>query len=227
VTLERGTNHAALWVSPFGDKVNTAPPPLPLDDGGEPTADIRDVQVHPAALCESAEVGPGTRVGPFTHVRAGATVGSGCTLGSGICVDGGAVLGDRVTVKDGVVLSCAVTIEDDVVLGPGVVFTDDQAPGRTHYGPPKTILPTIVRRGAIVGGGSVVISGVVIGAQAYVEPGTVVNRNVPDHAIILGSSAHRVGWVCRCGRRLPDTLRCPACRRGYRLGRSGLRALSG
>lgn len=207
--------------------MNPAPLPLEEDEDGGSTADIRDVQVHPTALCESTEVGPGTRVGPLTHVRSGATVGSGCTLGSGVCVDGGAVLGDRVILKDGVVLSCAVTVEDDVVLGPGVVFTDDQAPGRAHYGPPENLLPTIVRRGATVGGGAIVISGIVIGKEAFVEPGTVVNRNVPDHAIIVGSSAHRVGWVCRCGRRLPDTLRCPACRRSYRLARSGLRELAG
>lgn len=207
--------------------MNPAPLPLEEDEDGGSTTDVRDVHVHPAALCEGAEIGPGTTIGPYTHVRPGATVGSDCTLGSGVCVDGGAVLGDRVTVKDGVVLSCAVTVEDDAVLGPGVVFTGDQAPGRAHYGPPERLLPTIVRRGATVGGGAVVISGIVIGAEAYVEPGTVVNRNVPDHAIILGSSAHRVGWVCRCGRRLPDTLRCPACRRTYRLGRSGLRELPG
>ena len=204
---------------------HSAPPPLPIEEDGEPTADVRDVRVHPAALCETTEIGPGTRVGPFTHLLPGATVGSDCILGSGVCVDGAAVLGDRVTVKDGALLSCAVTVEDDVVLGPGVVFTDDQAPGRTHYSPSERVFPTIVRRGATVGGGAVVISGVVIGADAYVEPGTVVNRNVPDHAIILGSSAHRVGWACRCGRRLPDALRCPGCDRGYRLGRSGLREL--
>ena len=207
--------------------MNPAPLPLEEDEDGGSTTDVRDVHVHPAALCETTEIGPGTVVGPFTHVRPGATVGSDCTLGSGVCVDGGAVLGDRVTVKDRVVLSCAVTIEDDVVLGPGVVFTGDQAPGRTHFGPPERPLPTVVRRGATVGGGAVVISGMVIGTEAYVEPGTVVSRNVPDHAIIMGSSAHRVGWVCRCGRRLPDTLTCPACRRCYRLGRSGLREVPG
>jgi acetyltransferase-like isoleucine patch superfamily enzyme len=193
---------------------------------GESTADVRDVQIHPTACCESTEIGPGTRIGPFAHVRLGAAVGSDCVLGSGVGVDGAVVLGDRVTVQDGVLLSCAVTVEDDVVLGPGVVLTSDQAPGRAHYGPPDRILPTLVRRGATVGGGSIVISGIVIGTRAYVEPGTVVNRNVPDHAIILGSPAHRVGWVCRCGRRLPDTLSCPACRRAYRLGRSGLRELA-
>lgn len=194
---------------------------------GQTTADVRDVQIHPMACCESTEIGPATRIGPFAHVRLGATVGSECVLGSGVCVDGAVVLGDRVTVKDGVLLSCAVAVENDVVIGPGAVFTSDQAPGRTHYGPPERFLPTIVRRGATVGGGSVVISGIVVGTHAYVEPGTLVNRNVPDHAIILGSPAHRVGWVCRCGRRLPDTLSCPACRRVYRLGRSGLTELEG
>jgi UDP-2-acetamido-3-amino-2,3-dideoxy-glucuronate N-acetyltransferase len=207
--------------------MNPAPLPLEEDEHGVPTADVRDVRVHPMALCETTVLGPGTRIGPFAHVRPGATVGSDCTLGTGVCVDGGAVLGNRVTLMDGVVLSCAVTVEDDVVLGPGVVFTGDQAPGRAHYGPTEKLLRTIVRRGATVAGGAVVVSGIVIGKHAYVEPGTVASRNVPAHAIIIGSSAHRVGWVCSCGRRLPDTLRCPVCGRDYRLGRSGLRELPG
>ena len=203
------------------------PAHLPLEDeDGESIADVRDVQVHPAALCESDEVGPGTLVGPFSHIRAGAVVGHDCTVGSHVCVDSGVILGDRVTVKDGVVLSCGVTVEDEAVLGRGVVFTDDRMPRRAQFGQPEKLLPTIVRRGATIGGGAIVIAGTVIGEEAHVGPGAIVDRNVPDHAIIVASSPHRVGWICHCGRRLPDGLLCPACRRSYRLTRSGLRELT-
>lgn len=199
--------------------------PIPLEEHPEQEADVRDVDLHPTTLCEEATLGPGTRVGPFTSLRPGVVVGRDCVLGAGVTVEGGVLLGDRVTVSDGAALCCGASVENDVAIGPGVVFADRRVPRRSFEGQPEKLLPIVVRQRAVVGAGAVVLAGTVIGEGAFVGPGTLVERNVPDGAIIIAPSPRRVGWLCRCGRHLPDTLMCPACRRSYRLTRSGLREL--
>lgn len=200
--------------------------PTPLEEAGGVAADLRDIHLHPTALCESGDVGPGTRIGAFAHIRPSATIGHDCAIGSHVCLNDAVRLGDGVTVHDAAVLCSGVTVEDHAVIGPGVVFADRGVPRRDNDGRPEQEPSTItVRRGAVVGAGAVIVSGSVIGDYALVGPGTVIERNVPDHAVIVGSSAHRIGWICRCGHRLADSLICPSCRRNYRLTRSGLREL--
>ena len=87
------------------------------------------VFVHPAALCESDDVGPRTRVWAFAHVLEGARIGADGNVGGHAFVEGGVVVGDRVTIKNGVLLFSGVTVEDEVFLGPGAVFTNDATPG--------------------------------------------------------------------------------------------------
>lgn len=173
------------------------------------------VFVHPRGLCESADVGPGTRVWAFAHVMEGAVVGADCNIGDHAFIEGGARLGDRVTVKNAVLVWDKVTIEDEVFLGPNAVFTNDLRPRASVKRPRDELLPTLVRRGATVGAQATIVCGVVIGAHAFVAAGSVVNRDVPDHAFVAGNPARRRGWVCTCGSRLDDDLVC-ACGRRYR-----------
>ncbi len=175
------------------------------------------VFVHPQGLCESVDVGAGTRVWAFAHVLAGAKVGSGCNICDGAYVEGGAVLGDNVTVKNHTLVFDGVTCEDDVFLGPNVVFTNDLRPraamkrGREEFG------STLVRRGASLGAGTVVVCGTTIGENAFAGAGSVITRDVPAHAFVAGNPARQKGWVCSCGQRLPESLCCPDCGTRYRL----------
>src|SRR3954468_4142386 len=105
------------------------------------------VRVHPLGLCESNDVGPGTRVWAFAHVMSGAVVGADCNICDGAFVEGGAVLGNNVTVKNGVLVWHGVTVEDDVFLGPGVVFTNDYAPRAAIKKDAAELLTTTVRAG--------------------------------------------------------------------------------
>jgi UDP-2-acetamido-3-amino-2,3-dideoxy-glucuronate N-acetyltransferase len=170
-----------------------------------------EVFVHPNGLCESTDVGAGTRVWAFAHVLKGAKVGRDCNICDGAFVENEAVLGDNVTVKNNVLVFNGVTCEDNVFLGPNVVFTNDMRPRAHQKLSGDGLLPTLVREGATLGAGVVVVCGTTIGHDAFVGAGSVVARDVPAHAFMVGNPAVRKGWVCRCAGRLDDNLRCADC----------------
>lgn len=176
--------------------------------------------VHAKALCESDEVGAGTRVWAFAHVMKGARIGAGCNICGHAFVEGGARIGDRVIVKNGVSVWDKVTLEDEVFVGPNVVFTNDPAPRAAFKRTGAQFLPTRVRHNASIGANATVVCGVTIGPQAFVGAGSVVLRDVPAHAIVAGNPARRIGWMCACGERLSRALACRCGRRYRRLGAS-------
>lgn len=176
------------------------------------------VFVHPQGLCESADVGAGTRVWAWAHVLEGAVVGAGCNICDHAFVEGGARLGDRVTVKNGVLVFDGVTVEDEVFLGPHVVFTNDLTPRAHVRKAPEEYVPTRVSHGASIGANATVVCGTTIGAHALVGAGAVVTGDVAPHALVVGNPARRVGWVCTCGHRLDDGLVCAACGLRYAPG---------
>lgn len=177
------------------------------------------VLVHPQGLCDSTNVGAGTRVWAFAHVLAGAVVGRNCNICGCAFVEGGVVLGDRVIVKNGTLVCEGVTVEDEVLLGPNVLFTNGLRP---RVGKDKSPLPTTVRRGVTLGAGAVVICGIDVGEYAFVAAGAVIACDVPAHAFMVGNPARRRGWACRCGERLDKNLDCHACGDRYRPGPDGV-----
>jgi acetyltransferase-like isoleucine patch superfamily enzyme len=181
------------------------------------------VFVHPAGLCESDDVGAGTRVWAFAHVLPGATVGRDCNICDGAFVETGAVLGDRVTVKNGTLVFAGVTCEDEVFLGPNVLFTNDLRPRAARRRGADELLSTVVRRGVSLGAGVIVVCGHVIGEYAFAAAGSVIATDVPAHAFVAGNPARQKGWVCACGERLTAGLRCTGCERRYEPGTAGLR----
>lgn len=185
------------------------------------------VFVHPQGLCESTTVGPRTRVWAFAHVLPGAVVGADCNVCDGAFVESGAVVGDRVTIKNNVLIWDGVTIADDVFLGPNVVFTNDLRPRAHIKRSSDALTPTHVARGATLGAGVVVVCGIRVGENAFAAAGAVLTRDVPAHGFVAGNPAVRKGWICLCGVRLDDGLRCPDCGRGYVAVDDGLAPLSG
>lgn len=190
---------------------------------------VSPIFVHPSAVCESDQVGEGTRVWAFAHIMDGATIGRKCNIGGHTFVEEGARIGEGVVLKNGVMVWDGVTIEDHVFVGPGVVFTNDRYPRSRHmpgatkrYGRREQWLEsTRIKCGASIGAATTVLCGVTIGAYAMVGAGSLVTRDVPDYRLVAGSPARPVGWACACGHRLGKWLGCEACARRYRLdGRS-------
>jgi UDP-2-acetamido-3-amino-2,3-dideoxy-glucuronate N-acetyltransferase len=174
------------------------------------------VFVHERALCESDDIGPRTRIWAFAQVMKGARVGADCNICGHAFLETGAVLGNHVTVKNSVLLWDKVTVEDDVFLGPNVVFTNDMNPRAAFKKPPERFLPTRVKTGASIGANATIVCGTTIGKQAFVGAGSVVIRDVPAHALVVGNPARRIGWMCTCGEKLDQKLAC-TCGRRYRL----------
>jgi UDP-2-acetamido-3-amino-2,3-dideoxy-glucuronate N-acetyltransferase len=149
--------------------------------------------VHPTAICESEDIGEGTRVWAFAHVLPGARVGADCNICDHVFVENDVLIGDRVTIKCGVQVWDGVTLADDVFVGPNVTFTNDPMPRSKTY--PDHFATTVVARGASLGGGSVILPGLHIGRSAMVGAGAVVTRDVPPNAIVVGNPARIVGYV--------------------------------
>lgn len=148
---------------------------------------------HPQALVESQRIGRGTRVWAFAHVLPGATIGAECNICDGVFVENDVVVGDRVTVKCGVQLWDGVTLEDDVFVGPNATFTNDPFPRSRQY--PEKFPRTIVRKGASIGANSTILPGITIGANAMIGAGSVVTKDVPANAVVVGNPARVTSFI--------------------------------
>lgn len=148
---------------------------------------------HPAGICESRDVGVGTRIWAFAHILPGARIGNECNICDRVFVENDVLIGDRVTVKCGVSIWDGVRIEDDVFVGPDVTFTNDAFP-RSKV-PRSEMPPTVIRRGASLGANCTILPGITIGIEAMVGAGSVLTHDVPPFAIVVGNPARIVGYV--------------------------------
>jgi acetyltransferase-like isoleucine patch superfamily enzyme/dTDP-4-dehydrorhamnose 3,5-epimerase-like enzyme len=152
-----------------------------------------DVFVHPHGLCESAQVGRGTRVWAFTHILPGAIIGADCNICDHVFIENDVRIGDRVTIKSGVQLWDGLRLDDDVFVGPNATFSNDRYPRSKHH--QAKVEETHVKRGASIGAGAVVLPGLRIGSRAMVGAGAVVTHDVPARAIVSGNPARIVGYI--------------------------------
>lgn len=149
--------------------------------------------IHEKALCESTDVGAGTRVWAFAHILPGAKVGHHCNICDGVFIENDVVVGDRTTVKCGVQLWDGVRLGDDVFVGPNATFTNDLFPRSGQH--PERYTPTLVEDGASIGANATILAGVTIGRGAMIGAGAVVTRSVPPNAIVVGNPARIMGYV--------------------------------
>lgn len=163
-----------------------------------PVSAGRAVFRHPQSLCESANVGPRTRVWAFAHVLPGARIGADCNICDHTFIENDVVVGDRVTVKCGVQLWDGVRVEDDVFIGPNATFSNDRFPRSRRR--PKAFLATVVKEGASIGANATILPGVTIGRGAMIGAGAVVIASVPPYAVVAGNPARIVSY-CDAGPR--------------------------
>jgi acetyltransferase-like isoleucine patch superfamily enzyme len=166
-------------------------------------------RIHPTSVVsEQAEIGDGTQIWLFCQIRERTKIGARCIFGKGVYVDSDVAIGDDVKVQNNASIFVGVTIEDGVFVGPHVCFTNDRMPRAVN--PDMSlkgahdwvVTKTLVRAGAALGANSTIVCGVTVGRWAMVAAGSVVTRDVPDHALVRGNPARVVGWVCACGQKV-------------------------
>jgi UDP-2-acetamido-3-amino-2,3-dideoxy-glucuronate N-acetyltransferase len=161
------------------------------------------VFIHPSAIVdEGATLGEGSRVWHFVHVCAQAVIGRGVSLGQNVFVGNRVTIGDDCKIQNSVSVYDNVTLEDGVFCGPSMVFTNVYNP-RSFVERKNEYRNTLVRQGATLGANCTIVCGVEIGAFAFVGAGAVVNRSVPDFALVLGVPAKQVGWMSKYGEQIP------------------------
>jgi len=185
--------------------------------------------VHESAFVDDgATIGAGTRVWHFCHVLGGAVIGERCSLGQNVVVMNGTRIGNNVKIQNNVSDYEGVELEDDVFCGPSMVFTNVLNP-RSHVSRRHEYRRTLVRRGATIGANATIVAGTTLGEYAFIGAGAVVAKDVLDYALMVGVPARRIGWMCQCGERLPDSGRgtCAACGSTYEPDGEGIRRTGG
>jgi acetyltransferase-like isoleucine patch superfamily enzyme len=176
---------------------------------------------HPKALvAKKAVIGKKTRVWAFANIQEGARIGAHCNVADHCYIEKGVTIGDHVTIKNGVSIFEGISLEDYVFCGTNVVFVNDRRPRSQRQG--GWILEKIlVQKGATIGSNATVLCGLTIGTYALIGAGSVVTKDVPAYAIVVGNPARVVGFACQCGFKLDKKFSC-VCGLTYRRGKKGL-----
>lgn len=157
---------------------------------------------HESAIVDNgAQIGEGSRVWHFVHVCSGAKIGKGVSLGQNVFVGNKVEIGDRCKIQNNVSVYDNVYLEEGVFCGPSMVFTNVYNP-RSLIERKDEYLDTRVKRGASLGANCTIVCGITIGEYAFVGAGAVVNKDVPDYALVVGVPAKQIGWMSEFGEQL-------------------------
>ncbi len=188
--------------------------------------------IHPKALVETNKIGANSKVWAFTHIMEDVRIGKNCNIGDHCFIESGVVVGNNVTIKNGNMLFQGVTLENGVFVGPHVFFTNDLYPrsprlhqAKQRYSTKAWLAPTLVKHGASLGAGAVLLAGIVVGEFAMVGAGAIVTKDIPPYSLVIGNPSRFAGWVCQCGQKIiirGKEGNCNACGRSYYKGNSQL-----
>lgn len=182
------------------------------------------VKIHSTAeVSDNSEIGEGTSIWNQAQVREKSKIGSNCIISKDVYIDTCVNIGNNVKIQNGVSVYNGVTIEDDVFVGPHVAFTNDLYPRARNTD--WQITETLIKKGASIGANSTIVCGTTINEYAMIGSGSVVNKNVPRHALIVGNPSRLIGFVCECGFKLSKVssnqdsvhMQCNKCNKEYNI----------
>ena len=157
---------------------------------------------HPTAVIdEGCEIGKGVKIWHFSHIMPQCKIGDNCNIGQNVVISPEVVLGKNVKIQNNVSIYTGVTCDDDVFLGPSCVFTNVTNP-RSGVNRRGQYSRTHVGKGASIGANATIVCGHDIGKFAFIGAGSVVTKNIPDYALVVGNPARQLGWMSEYGHRL-------------------------
>jgi len=148
--------------------------------------------VHSHALAESKQIGERTRIWAFAHILPGARIGADCNICDHVFIENDVIIGDRVTIKCGVQIWDGIRLEDNVMIGPNATFTNDLFPRSKQ---PFQLHKTVVEQGASIGANATILCGITIGSEAMIGAGSVVTKDVPPRAVIIGNPGRIIRFL--------------------------------
>ena len=188
-------------------------------------------QVESSALvAPSAILGEGVRIWHHAQVREGAELGENVIVGKGAYVGPKVIVGRNSKIQNSALVYEPARLGDGVFIGPAAVLTNDRHPravnpdvsqkSATDWQP----VGVQIDEGASIGAGAILVAPLHIGAWAMIAAGSVVVKDVPAHALVVGNPARQIGWVGKHGVRLveqsQDSFICPVSNSRYQLNRS-------
>jgi len=150
---------------------------------------------------EPISIGKGTKIWHFSHVMPNAIIGNNCNIGQNVVISPNVKLGNNVKIQNNVSIYTGVVCEDDVFLGPSMVFTNVINP-RSGVNRRDEYLNTLVKKGASIGANATIVCGNNIGRYAFIGAGSVVTKEIPDYALVVGNPSKQIGWMSEYGERL-------------------------
>ncbi len=178
----------------------------------------KDYFVHESSYVdEPCEIGKDTKIWHFSHIMKDCKIGVNCNLGQNVVISPNVIIGNNVKIQNNVSVYTGVICEDDVFLGPSCVFTNVINP-RSFIERKDEYKKTVVKKGASIGANATIVCGYDIGKYAFVGAGAVVTKDVPDYALVVGTPARVVGYVCKCGNKLEQKNNkyiCNTCNKEY------------
>ncbi len=185
----------------------------------------KDYFVHETAIIdENVTINKNTKIWHFSHIQSHSKIGKNCSIGQNVNVGNNVKIGNFVKIQNNVSVYEGVELEDYVFCGPSMVFTNIINP-RCKYPQrgSEFYLKTLVKEGASIGANATIVCGNTIGKHAFIGAGTVVLKDVPNYALVVGNPAKQIGWVCECGEKLSDEFLCSKCSKKYKTSSSGLK----
>ena len=177
------------------------------------TMTVSNQLYHPTAeVSKKANIGEDTRVWNNAQVREGAVIGARCNIGKNVYIDTDVRIGSGVKIQNNANIYHGVTIEDDVFVGSAVTFINDRF--QRAFNKDQAATNTLVRKGASIGANSTVSCGITLGKYCMVGANSVVTKDVPPYALVVGNPAKQIGWVCRCGAKIEKDQICKICGNG-------------
>jgi len=154
-----------------------------------------------AVIDEGCSIGNGTKIWHFSHIMKGAIIGNECNIGQNVVISPGVSIGNNVRIQNNVSVYEGVVCEDDVFLGPSMVFTNVINP-RSAVSRKHEYMKTLVKKGASIGANATIVCGNTLGEYCFIGAGTVVTKDVPAYALVIGNPGRQAGWMSEFGMRL-------------------------